>query len=47
VPKILVLLADFLVAGNRNGFRLLAPPAVLGFFVVPILVSPRWGPGAK
>ena len=44
----LVPLVGFLVAGNPNGFRLLALPAVLGLFVVPILVyllipeSPRW-----
>jgi putative MFS transporter len=44
----LVPLVGFLVAGNPNGFRLLALPAVLGLFVVPVLVyllipeSPRW-----
>jgi MFS family permease len=44
----LVPLVGFLVAGNPNGFRLLALPAVLGLFVVPMLVyllipeSPRW-----
>ncbi len=44
----LVPLVGFLVAGNPNGFRLLAVPAVLGLFVVPVLVyllipeSPRW-----
>jgi MFS transporter, putative metabolite:H+ symporter len=44
----LVPLVGFLVAGNANGFRLLALPAVLGLFVVPALVyllipeSPRW-----
>ncbi len=44
----LVPLVGFLVAGNPNGFRLLAVPAVLGLFVVPLLVyllipeSPRW-----
>ncbi len=44
----LVPLVGFLVAGNPNGFRLLALPAVLGLFVVPALVyllipeSPRW-----
>jgi MFS family permease len=40
--------AGFLLAGNPNGFRLLALPAALGLFVVPTLVyllipeSPRW-----
>jgi len=44
----LVPLVGFMVAGNPNGFRLLALPAVLGLFVVPALVfllipeSPRW-----
>jgi MFS transporter, SP family, arabinose:H+ symporter len=44
----LVPLVGFMVAGNPNGFRLLAVPAVLGLFVVPVLVfllipeSPRW-----
>ncbi len=44
----LVPLVGFLVAGNPNGFRLLALPAILGLFVVPALVyllipeSPRW-----
>ena len=44
----LVPLVGFLVAGNPDGFRLLALPAVLGLFVVPVLVfllipeSPRW-----
>ena len=44
----LVPLVGFLVAGNPNGFRLLALPATLGLFVIPILVyrlipeSPRW-----
>ena len=44
----LVPLVGFLVAGNPNGFRFLALPAVLGLFVVPALVyllipeSPRW-----
>jgi hypothetical protein len=44
----LVPLVGFMVAGNPNGFRLLALPAVLGLFVVPVLVfllipeSPRW-----
>ncbi|MGA8382543.1 MAG: MFS transporter, partial [Stellaceae bacterium] len=44
----LVPLVGFMVAGNPNGFRLLALPAVLGLFVVPLLVylvipeSPRW-----
>ena len=44
----LVPLVGFVVAGNPNGFRLLALPAVLGLFVVPVLVyllipeSPRW-----
>jgi len=44
----LVPAVGFLVAGNPNGFRLLALPAVLGLFVVPVLVyllipeSPRW-----
>jgi MFS transporter, putative metabolite:H+ symporter len=44
----LVPLVGFVVAGNPNGFRLLALPAILGLFVVPILVyrlipeSPRW-----
>jgi MFS transporter, putative metabolite:H+ symporter len=44
----LVPLVGFLVAGNPNGFRLLALPAILGLFVVPVLVyllipeSPRW-----
>jgi MFS transporter, putative metabolite:H+ symporter len=44
----LVPLVGFLVAGNPNGFRLLAVPAVLGLFVVPVLLyllipeSPRW-----
>jgi MFS transporter, putative metabolite:H+ symporter len=38
----------FLLAGNPNGFRLIALPAALGLFVVPALVyliipeSPRW-----
>jgi MFS family permease len=38
----------FLLAGNPNGFRLIALPAALGLFVVPVLVyllipeSPRW-----
>ncbi len=40
--------AGFLLAGNPNGFRLIALPAALGLFVVPVLVyrlipeSPRW-----
>src|SRR5580658_4823321 len=44
----LVPLVGFVVAGNPNGFRLLALPAALGLFVVPVLVylvipeSPRW-----
>jgi MFS transporter, putative metabolite:H+ symporter len=44
----LVLLVGFLLAGNPNGFRLLALPAVLGLFVAPVLLyllipeSPRW-----
>src|SRR5215469_13078200 len=44
----LVPLVGFLVAANPNGFRLLALPAILGLFVVPVLVyllipeSPRW-----
>jgi len=44
----LVPLVGFLVAGNPNGFRLLVLPAILGLFVVPVLVyllipeSPRW-----
>jgi MFS transporter, putative metabolite:H+ symporter len=44
----LVPLVGFMVAGNPNGFRLLALPAILGLFVVPLLVylaipeSPRW-----
>jgi MFS family permease len=44
----LLPLVGFMVAGNPNGFRLLALPAVLGLFVVPVLVfllipeSPRW-----
>jgi putative MFS transporter len=44
----LVPLVGFVVAGNPNGFRLLALPAVFGLFVVPVLVylaipeSPRW-----
>ena len=44
----LVPLVGFMVAGNPNGFRLLALPAVLELFVVPLLVylvipeSPRW-----
>jgi hypothetical protein len=44
----LVPLVGFMVAGNPNGFRLLALPAILGLFVVPVLVyllipeSPRW-----
>ena len=44
----LVPLVGFVVAGNPNGFRLLALPALLGLFVVPVLVyrlipeSPRW-----
>ena len=48
VPFTLVPLVGFVVAGNPNGFRLLALPAVLGLFVVPVLVyllipeSPRW-----
>jgi MFS transporter, putative metabolite:H+ symporter len=44
----LVPLVGFMVAGNPNGFRFLALPAVFGLFVVPLLVylaipeSPRW-----
>jgi MFS transporter, putative metabolite:H+ symporter len=44
----LVLLVGFLLAGNPNGFRLMALPALLGLFVAPVLVyllipeSPRW-----
>jgi MFS family permease len=44
----LVLLVGFLLAGTPNGFRLMALPALLGLFVVPVLVyllipeSPRW-----
>jgi MFS family permease len=44
----LVPLVGFLVVGNPNGFRLLVLPAILGLFVVPVLVyllipeSPRW-----
>jgi hypothetical protein len=44
----LVPLVGFVVAGNPNGFRLLALPALLGLFVAPVLVyllipeSPRW-----
>jgi MFS transporter, putative metabolite:H+ symporter len=44
----LVPMVGFLVAGSPNGFRLLALPATLGLFVVPVLVyqlipeSPRW-----
>jgi MFS transporter, putative metabolite:H+ symporter len=44
----LVPMVGFLVAGNPNGFRLLALPATLGLFVVPVLFyllipeSPRW-----
>ena len=34
----LVPVVGFVVAGNPNGFRLLALPAVLGLFVVPVLV---------
>jgi MFS family permease len=40
--------AGFLLAGNPNGFRLIALPAALGLLVVPTLVyllipeSPRW-----
>ena len=47
----LVPMVGFLVAGNPNGFRLLALPAILGLFVVPVLVyrlipeSPRWQRG--
>jgi putative MFS transporter len=44
----LLPLVAFLVADNPNGFRLIALPATLGLFVVPVLVyllipeSPRW-----
>jgi MFS transporter, putative metabolite:H+ symporter len=44
----LVPFAGFVVAGNPNGFRLLALPALLGLFVAPVLIfllipeSPRW-----
>lgn len=44
----LVLLVGYIVAGIPNGFRLMALPALLGMFVVPVLVyrlipeSPRW-----
>ena len=44
----LVLLVGFLLAGNPNGFRLMALPALLGLFAAPVLVyllipeSPRW-----
>ena len=44
----LVPLVGFLIVGNPNGFRLLVLPAILGLFVVPVLVyllipeSPRW-----
>jgi putative MFS transporter len=44
----LVPLVGFIVAGNPNGFRLLALPALLGLFVAPVLIyllipeSPRW-----
>ena len=44
----LVPLVGFFLAGNPNGFRLLALPATFGLFVVPVLLyrlvpeSPRW-----
>jgi MFS family permease len=44
----LVLVVGLMLAGNPNGFRLLALPALLGLFVIPVLVyrlipeSPRW-----
>jgi MFS family permease len=44
----LLPLVAFMVADNPNGFRLIALPATLGLFVVPVLVyllipeSPRW-----
>ena len=44
----LVPFVGFLLSGTPNGFRLMALPAVLGLFVVPVLVyrlipeSPRW-----
>lgn len=44
----LVLVVGFMLSGNPNGFRLLVLPAVIGLFVVPVLVyllipeSPRW-----
>ena len=44
----LVPLVGFFLAGNPNGFRLMALPATFGLFVVPVLIyrlipeSPRW-----
>jgi MFS family permease len=44
----LVLVVGYLLSGTPNGFRLLVLPAVIGLFVVPVLVyllipeSPRW-----
>jgi putative MFS transporter len=44
----LLPLVGFMLAGNPNGFRLIALPAALGLFVVPVLIyllipeSPRW-----